>query len=265
MDSIERLNVLSVGISMIDMENALALMEHWIRTRQRAYICVCTVHTVMECQNDLRLRTMVNHADLATPDGMPLVWLGRWAGYRRVNRVYGPDLMQAFAKRSAQQGYRHFFYGGAPGVPEALAARLGRDNPGLRVVGTFSPPFTPPTPERELEEIALINATQPDVVWVALGTPKQDRWLSEHRDQLDAPVLVAVGAAFNLLSGRLRQAPRWMQRSGLEWCWRLLQEPRRLWRRYLLFNPLFIWNLMLQKTGLKHFDPLPERQPRAIS
>ena len=103
------------------------------------------------------------------------------------------------------------------------------------------------------------------MVWVALGTPKQDRWLSEHRDQLDAPVLVAVGAAFNLLSGRLRQAPRWMQRSGLEWCWRLLQEPRRLWRRYLLFNPLFIWNLMLQKTGLKHFDPLPERHQRAIS
>ncbi|WP_423223601.1 WecB/TagA/CpsF family glycosyltransferase [Candidatus Amarolinea aalborgensis] len=265
MDSIERLNVLSVGISMIDMENALALMEHWIRTRQRAYVCVCTVHTVMECQNDHRLRTMVNHADLATPDGMPLVWLGRWAGYRHVNRVYGPDLMQAFAQRSAQRGYSHFFYGGAPGVPEALAARLSRDNPGLRVVGTFSPPFTPPTPERELEEIALINATQPDVVWVALGTPKQDRWLSEHRDQLNAPVLVAVGAAFNLLSGRLRQAPLWMQRSGLEWCWRLLQEPRRLWRRYLLFNPLFIWNLMLQKTGLKHFDPLPERQPRAIS
>ncbi len=259
---IERLNVLSVGISMIDMARALALMEHWIISRQRAYVCVCTVHTVMECQYNPGLRDMVNYADLATPDGMPLVWLGRWAGYRHVSRVYGPDLMQAFCQRSAPAGYRHFFYGGAPGVPEVLAQRLCQDYPGLVVAGAYSPPFTPPTPEREREEIARINAAHPDVVWVALGTPKQDRWLSEHRDQLEAPVLVAVGAAFNILSGRLRQAPLWMRRSGLEWCWRLFQEPRRLWRRYLLFNPLFLWNLMLQKTGLKHFDPLPERRQR---
>lgn len=262
MDSIERLNVLSVGISMIDMSRTLQLMESWIAARRRAYVCVCTVHTVMECQYDLPLRAMVNGADLATPDGMPLVWLGRLSGHQAVSRVYGPDLMLAFCQLSAARGYRHFFYGGAPGVPEALAMRLSRDYPGLQVAGAFSPPFTPPSPAREQEEIERINAVRPDVVWVALGTPKQDRWLAEHRDRLEAPILVAVGAAFNIHSGRLRQAPLWMQRSGLEWCWRLFQEPRRLWRRYLLFNPLFVWNLFLQKSGLKRFDPLPPRRER---
>lgn len=249
--SLPRVNILGVGVSAINMDQALATLEYWIQNRIPSYVVVCPVYTVMMCQQDNCFRSIVNRASMVTPDGMPLVFLSRWLGHRQVSRVYGPDLMAAFSARAAQKGYRNFYYGGADGVPDALAATLQKRFPGLSVAGTYSPPFRPLTPQEDQDIVAMINDANPDAVWVGLGSPKQDFWMAEHRDQLTAPVLIGVGAAFNFLTGQVRQAPRWMQRSALEWLFRLLMEPRRLWRRYLIYNPLFVTNVLMQMSGIK--------------
>lgn len=249
-----RVNILGVGVSAINMDIALEVIEDWIVRREPHYVCVTTVHGVMECQKDPDLRLILNSSGLTTPDGMPLVWLSRLHGYRHVDRVYGPDLMLALCERSASKGYRHFFYGGAPGVPERLAANLRRRFPGLPVVGFYSPPFRPLTPEEDEEIVRMINEVGPDIVWIGLSTPKQERWMAAHIGRIAAPVLIGAGAAFDFLAGTKRQAPRWMQRHGLEWLFRLYQEPRRLWYRYLVYNPLFLFCLSLQWTGLKRYD-----------
>ena len=248
-----RVNILGVGVSAIDMAMALEVIEGWIISREPHYICVTGVHGVMESQRDEDLRRIHNQAGLVTPDGMPLVWLSRLKGFRHVDRVYGPDLMLALCERSVTRGYRHFFYGGAKGVPEQLAESLQRRFPGLQVVGTFSPPFRPLTPEEDREVVRMINEANPDIVWIGLSTPKQERWMASHVDRLTAPVLIGVGAAFDFHTGRKPQAPRWMQRAGLEWLFRLLTEPRRLWRRYLINNPLFITLVVLQALGLRRY------------
>ena len=184
---------------------------------------------------------------------MPLVWLGRLRGFPLKRRVYGPELMLEFCRATVRKGYRHFFYGGTPGVADELAAKLARQFPGLQVVGVFSPPFRPLTPDEDAQVARRIRDAQPDVLWVGLSTPKQERWMYEHRESVEAPVMVGVGAAFDLNTGRLRQAPRWMREHGLEWLWRLLMEPRRLWRRYLLGGAEFVWWVVLEFVGLKKF------------
>jgi len=254
MQKVPRINVLGVGVSALNMEMALEIIEGWIERREPHYVCVTGVHGVMESQRDENLRRIHNRAGLVTPDGMPLVWLSRLKGFRHVERVYGPDLMLALCGRSAAKGYRHFFYGGAQGVPEQLAARLQERFPGLQVAGTFSPPFRPLTPEEDDQIIQMINEAAPDIVWVGLSTPKQERWMAEHVGRLTAPVLIGVGAAFDFLTGRKPQAPRWMQRAGLEWLFRLLTEPRRLWRRYLINNPLFVALVLLQALGARKWE-----------
>jgi N-acetylglucosaminyldiphosphoundecaprenol N-acetyl-beta-D-mannosaminyltransferase len=171
---------------------------------------------------------------------MPLVWFSRWFGMRPAERVYGPDLMRSFTALSAKAGYRHFYYGGGEGVAESLRAALLERHPGLQVVGTFTPPFRAMSPDEELAAIEAINAAAPDIVWVGLSTPKQERWMADHRAVIEAPVMVGVGAAFDFLSGRKRQAPRWIQDHGLEWLFRLCSEPRRLWRRYAYIVPGFL-------------------------
>ena len=193
----------------------------------------------MESQRDDELRRIHETAGLVTPDGMPLVWIAHLLGHSHVERVYGPDLLLACCERSILRGYRHFFYGGAPGVGECLAARLGARFPGLSVAGLFSPPFRPLSADEDGALVDCINAARPDIVWVGLSTPKQERWMAAHVGRLDAPVLIGVGAAFDFHAGVKRQAPRWMQRSGLEWSFRLAMEPRRRWRRYLRNNPAF--------------------------
>jgi N-acetylglucosaminyldiphosphoundecaprenol N-acetyl-beta-D-mannosaminyltransferase len=249
----ERVNILGVGVGAITIEQALEYMMCCIRMNQRAHIVVASVFTVMTAYKDAAFRAVVNRAGLVTPDGMPLVFLCRWWGRREVTRVYGPDLMLAFCERAAQHGYRNFFYGGQPGVPEELARRLISRYPTLSIAGAFSPPFRPLTPEEDEAIVEQINAAKPDVVWVALGSPKQEVWIAEHRDRLDAPVLIGVGYAFDIHSGRLPQAPRWMQRTALEWLFRLWIEPRRLWRRYLLNNPQFVLLVVLQILNLRRF------------
>jgi len=249
--SIDRTNVLGVGVSAINIPMAVATIERWIADSARQYVCVSGAHGVMECQGDEELRTIHNRAGLVTPDGMPLVWLSRLHGARHVSRVYGPDLMLALCERSPSKGYRHFFYGGAEGVPERLARSLHERFPGLIVAGTYSPPFRALTQEEERAIAAQIDAAKPDIVWVGLSTPKQERWMAVNRERLVAPVLIGVGAAFDFHAGLKSQAPRWMQHSGLEWLFRLVTEPRRLWRRYAYIVPIFLLFVMLQELGLR--------------
>nr|WP_246482061.1 WecB/TagA/CpsF family glycosyltransferase [Methylorubrum zatmanii] len=221
-------------------------VEGWILARERHYVCITGAHGVIECQTDRALRAIHEGAGLVTPDGMPLVFMARRLGFPRTGRVYGPDLMRALTALSARKGYRQYYFGGATGLPERLAGRLRAQFPGLPVAGTFSPPFRPTSPEEDAEIVARINAARPDILWVGLSTPKQEYWMARHRDRLDVPVMVGVGAAFDFLAGTKRQAPAWMQRHGLEWAFRLGTEPRRLWRRYGRIVPEFLLRASLQ-------------------
>jgi N-acetylglucosaminyldiphosphoundecaprenol N-acetyl-beta-D-mannosaminyltransferase len=249
----ERVNILGIRVGAINMKQALDTIESWIARSQPHYVCVSSVHGVMESQRDKNLRRIHNAAGLVTPDGMPLVWLIRRQGFNHVERVYGPDLMLALCEHSVSKGYRHFFYGGVEGVPERLADSLRRRFPKLQIAGSYSPPFRPLTGEEDKQTVQMINETNPDIVWVGLSTPKQERWMADHVHRLTAPVLIGVGAAFDFHSGRKKQAPPWMQRNGLEWLFRLVNEPQRLWRRYLVNNPLFVLLVLRQMLGLKHY------------
>jgi N-acetylglucosaminyldiphosphoundecaprenol N-acetyl-beta-D-mannosaminyltransferase len=250
--AIERVNVLGVGISAIDMEQALAEIARRVSQRDPAYVCVCTVHSVMDCQRWDDLKSLFSSAGMVTPDGMPLVWLAR-REHPHVSRVYGPDLMLAELERSPSSGHRHFFYGGADGVGQRLAGLMRSRFPGLQVAGVLEPPFASLDDLCTDEVAAEINAAKPDVIWIGIGSPKQERWMARMRPLLDASVLIGVGAAFDFHSGLVAQAPAWMQRSGLEWLFRLLTDPRRLWRRYVVDNPWFLWEILLQRLGLRRY------------
>jgi N-acetylglucosaminyldiphosphoundecaprenol N-acetyl-beta-D-mannosaminyltransferase len=251
---VERFNVLGVGIGRLNMELALAAIRDWVASGSRVYVCVCPVHSVMECRRSEEVRRVFNAAGMVTPDGMPLVWAARLQGVPGVERVYGPDLLLAQLADSVAAGHRHYFYGGREGVAESLAAAMKERFPGLRVVGLETPPFGPLDELCTPDAAARINAAKPDVVWVGMSSPRQDLWMARMRGLLDAPVLVAIGAAYDFHTGTVRQAPRWMQRSGLEWLFRLLSEPRRLWRRYVYDNPRFLWEFGLQMLRLRRFE-----------
>src|SRR5215210_6389459 len=203
----ERVNILGVEVSAINMAQALSIIDTWITHRQQHYVCVTGVHGIMESQRDEGLRRIHNDAGLVTPDGMPLVWLSRLHGRGHVERVYGPDLMLALCEHSLSKGYKHFFYGGGEGVHERLANNLRRRFPGLRVVGGHSPPFRPLTSEENEQIVEAINSADPDIVWIGLSTPKQERWMAEHVGRLIAPVLIGVGAAFDFHSGLKSKPP----------------------------------------------------------
>ncbi len=241
-----RVDILGVKVSAIDIGDAVATIVDWISQRRRHYVCITGVHGVMECRHDAALRAIHDEAGLVTPDGMPLVWMARRLGFERVQRVYGPDLMHEISRISPEHGYRHFYFGGGRGLAQRLQDRLCRTYPGLNVVGILSPPFHAVSAAEDEAMVAAINAARPDIVWVGLSTPKQERWMSAHRDRIEAPVMIGVGAAFDFLSGTKRQAPLWMQRNGLEWLFRLASEPRRLGRRYGRIVPHFLVLALLQ-------------------
>jgi N-acetylglucosaminyldiphosphoundecaprenol N-acetyl-beta-D-mannosaminyltransferase len=244
--------LLGVAVSAVQTPQVIAQMQSWIRARERChYIAVTGMHGVTEAQHDPQFKHILNSADLVVPDGMPLVWLGRLRGYPLRRRVYGPELMAAFCARSAPIGYRHFLYGGNPGVAEKLANTLRERFPGLLVAGTCSPPFRSLTQEEDDHHVAQINDSRADVVWVSLSEVKQDAWMFEHRARLNAPVLVGIGAAFDFHAGLKKQAPRWMRESGFEWLFRLLQEPKRLWRRYLVYGSEFVFLVALELLGIR--------------
>ena len=239
--------VLDVPLALIDYERTLDWIDAAVESRHRGYICVAAVHTVMACQEDEDLRRAVLAADFTVPDGQPLVWALRALGHKLSDRVYGPTLMDKACARAAETGQRFYLYGGRnQGALAQLARTLRLRHPGLKIVGGHCPPFRPLTDAEEAEIVEDIHRSRADVVWVGIGVPKQEKWMTSMRARLDAPVLVGVGAAFDFHAGLVPQAPAAMQRLGLEWLFRLVQEPRRLWKRYLRYNPLFVTGFVRQ-------------------
>jgi N-acetylglucosaminyldiphosphoundecaprenol N-acetyl-beta-D-mannosaminyltransferase len=266
LEPIPRVDVLGVQVSAVTMDQTLEVLDHWITAGLQRYVCVTGVHGVMESRRDERLRQIHNGAGLVTPDGMPLVWWSHLTGHRQTERVYGPDLLLSCCQRSVTTGYRHFFYGGGDGVAEKLVNRLTRRFPGLEVAGTYTPPFRPLTEAEDEEVVHRINEAAPDIVWVGLSTPKQEHWMADHVGRLHAPALIGIGAAFDFHAGLKPQAPRWMQRNGLEWLFRMSTEPRRLGKRYLVNNPAFIW-LALQEAWriATHVPAAPVPVPSTVN
>ncbi|MDX9974116.1 MAG: WecB/TagA/CpsF family glycosyltransferase [FCB group bacterium] len=244
-------DILGVPVAAVNLPDAADRIETWIREEPRRYVTVTGVHGIMESVYDPEVRRAHRRAGMCVPDGMPTVWIGLLAGHRGMGRVYGPDLMLELMARSAGAGHRHFFFGGKEGVAERLRDRMVARFPELNVVGTYSPPFRPMTLEEEAGLEAELERLAPDILWVGLSTPKQERWMAAQVGRINAKVLIGVGAAFDIHAGLLRQAPRWMRRSGLEWFFRLCVEPRRLWRRYLVNNPLFILLMLGQWAGFR--------------
>jgi N-acetylglucosaminyldiphosphoundecaprenol N-acetyl-beta-D-mannosaminyltransferase len=233
--------VLGIPLALTDYERTLDWIDAAVAARHRGYLCVAATHTVMAAQEDPELREAVVGADFTVPDGQPLVWALNLLGNRLSDRVYGPELMDRACARAARTGQRFYLYGGRnQGALVELARRLRLRHPGLQIVGGQAPPFRQPTDAEEAATAADIARCRADVVWVGLGVPKQEKWMARMRPRLDAPVLIGVGAAFDFHAGLVPQAPPALQRFGLEWLFRLAQEPRRLWRRYLRYNPRFV-------------------------
>lgn len=250
---IDWINVAGVRVSAVNLDEAVAHIEHAIASRQRGYVCVRDVHGIVRCRQDAPLRAIHNRAFLVTPDGMPLVWALKCAGRRGSGRVYGPDLMLALFQSGCRTGFRHFLYGSTPETLDRLQARLLGRFPDADIAGTLSPPFRALSDGEQAEVAERINASGADIVWVGLSTPKQEYWMAQMRGRLEAPMLVGVGAAFDFHAGVKRQAPRFIQRSGFEWAFRLACEPRRLGRRYAVAIPGFIGLAAAQLLGLREF------------
>jgi N-acetylglucosaminyldiphosphoundecaprenol N-acetyl-beta-D-mannosaminyltransferase len=249
-----RTNVLGVGISALNLDSALATLAAALAAGKRGYVTVTGVHGVIESQADEALRQIHNRSLLSTPDGMPMVWLGRLAGHRTMGRVYGPELMERVFAWTQNSGHTHYLFGGADGVAEQLKARLEARFPGVRIVGTHTPPFRPLNSGELAALRGEVSQVKPDFFWVGLSTPKQERFMAAHLELLDTKIMMGVGAAFDFHAGRVKQAPRWVQRSGFEWLYRLCQEPRRLWKRYLRNNPLFVWKVAGQGLRLRRYS-----------
>lgn len=250
---IKRFNVLGVGVSAMTLQIATDAVVAAARERRKGYVCVTGVHGVTEAQNDLSFRDILNRAFLVTTDGMPLVWLGKKDVGGWVDRVYGPDLMAEVFRATQDGNLTHFLYGGGPGVADHLKVCLENRFPGVKIVGTYCPPFRPLNVEERTQLAKQVSDSRPSFLWVGLSTPKQERFMAEYLPELDTAVMLGVGAAFDFHSGTVRQAPRWMQRSGLEWFFRLCTEPKRLWKRYCINNPLFVGRVFLQITGLRKY------------
>jgi N-acetylglucosaminyldiphosphoundecaprenol N-acetyl-beta-D-mannosaminyltransferase len=245
--------VLGVRVDAVQIPDVVCRMTEWIEERRLGnYIAVTGMHGVMEAQHSARFKKILNQASLIVADGMPLVWVGKARHFAVRRRVYGPELMETFCRVTGER-FSHFFYGGAPGVADRLAMVL-KERFGIRVAGTYTPPFRRLTLREESDLMGLLGSSRPDILWVGLSTPKQETWMAEYRERARIPVLVGVGAAFDFFTGRTRQAPEWMREGGLEWLFRLATEPRRLWRRYVIYGSKFAWNVTLELAGLKRFS-----------
>ncbi|MGI8744309.1 MAG: WecB/TagA/CpsF family glycosyltransferase [Bryobacteraceae bacterium] len=259
-------SVLGIGVSQVSYGQILRLCQEWIGQKRAweqsgappeqaprgRYAAILTVHSVMTGFFDRDYRAILNRATLGTSDGMPLVWALRSFGVSGQRRVYGPDLMIALCGQAQRLGHRIFLYGGREETLPVLCSRLQQRLPGLQIAGMYSPPFRPLTAEEEAQCVERIRAAGADIVFCGIGVPKQERWMAEHASQLPGCVLFGVGAAFDFHAGRVAQAPAWMQRSGLEWLFRMRMEPKRLWRRYVLLNPMFLLLWGMQLAGLLH-------------
>lgn len=234
-----RISVLGAPIDTLTWDDTCQTLSHWATRRESRYVCICNVHSVVSAHDDPAFRRVIEQADLATPDGAPVAWMLRRLGEPGQTRINGPDLMLRYCALAAQRGESIFLYGNTPDTLAALQTSLPRQFPGLRIAGTYSPPFRPLTPQEDEEIVRLINQSGAGTVWVSLGCPKQERWMAEHRGRVQA-VMIGVGAAFDFHCGKISRAPQWMQEHGLEWLHRLCSEPRRLAKRYFVTNTLFL-------------------------
>jgi N-acetylglucosaminyldiphosphoundecaprenol N-acetyl-beta-D-mannosaminyltransferase len=235
----DRVRVVSLEPDVVDHDLAVARVAQLVRDGG-GYVCFATVHMVMEAHDSPEFAAKVNGADLIVTDGMPIVWMQQRQGKTRASRVRANDLMMSLCEYAANNGLSVGFYGGKPEVIDAILERARRDFPSLTIAYAYSPPFRTLTPEEDAEVVDKINAASPDLLFMGLGCPKQERWMAEHRDRLRA-VMLGVGASFDFFAGNVKESPEWLGRLGLEWLFRLTQEPRRLWRRYLILNPRFMW------------------------
>ena len=240
-DEIRTCEILGLPIAMTDYAQAMDVMDGMIARRDRGWVCAVAVHAVMVAQRDPEMRRALVESSLTVPDGMPLVWAANMLGGDLPNRVYGPELMERYSRRCVEKGHRVWLYGGRDqGSLVQLALSMRREYPGIQIVGGYSPPFRDLS-EEEADALAeQINSARPDMLWVGIGVPKQEKWMARMRDRLEVPVMCGVGAAFDFHAGRISQAPRWMQERGLEWTYRIGQEPRRLLPRYMYYNPRFL-------------------------
>lgn len=247
-----RYAVLNVPLRVVTIPELVHQMSQWIERKDWGHcISFVNVHVVIEAWRDPQFHSVLtDEMSFNVPDGMPLVWLGRLRGFKLRRRVYGPDTMLAFCEGAARRGYRHFFYGGAPGVPERLAANLQRQFEGMKVVGMYSPPYRQLNQDEDEEVVTMINEARPDVLWLGLGCPKQEKWAFAHRSRLRVPIIASVGQAFDIHAGQTTQAPAWMRENGLEWLFRFVTNPRRLWKRYLVYNSQFIFLVAREWLGI---------------
>ncbi|MBI1356926.1 MAG: WecB/TagA/CpsF family glycosyltransferase [Acidobacteria bacterium] len=260
----QKQNVLGVGISATSYEEATAVCGSWVEQRRAAvkqglevpgrYVAVTSVHGIVNAVSQPDIQAILNGADMATPDGMPVVWALRSFGHKAQQRVYGPTLMLHVCAQAARFGHRIFLYGGRTETLPVLVQNLKARFPGIQIVDSYSPPFRPLTPEEDADCIRRIREADADIVFVGISTPKQERWMADHKAKLPGVVMFGVGAAFDFHAGRVEQAPGWMQRSGLEWFFRLTREPKRLWRRYVLETPRFLPLWAMQWAGLRTFS-----------
>jgi N-acetylglucosaminyldiphosphoundecaprenol N-acetyl-beta-D-mannosaminyltransferase len=233
--------ILGIPVAMTDYDEAMRAMDEMVATRERGYVVAAAVHAIMVGHDDPEMRDALLGSTLTVPDGMPVVWAANWLGEELPDRVYGPELMRRYNDRCAERGHRVWLYGGRDqGSLVQLALAMRRRHQGINIVGGYSPPFRSLNEEEEQAIVDQINEARPDVLWVGIGVPKQELWMHRMRDRLEVPVMGGVGAAFDLHAGRVSQAPDWMQERGLEWTYRIAQEPRRLLPRYLYYNPRFL-------------------------
>jgi N-acetylglucosaminyldiphosphoundecaprenol N-acetyl-beta-D-mannosaminyltransferase len=249
----QRVNILGVGVTPLNLVQAVKTLDEWRQNGRRDYVCCVSVHGLVTAQRDPEIRSALNHSGLATEDGMPLVWWCRRAGYAKATQVCGSDLLDAMCELAVKRGHRHYFYGGRPRVVEQLVSRLTERYPGLVIAGYRSPPFRPLTAEEDAADVAAINDARADFVWVGLGMPKQEKWMAAHVGRIDATALIGIGAAFDFHAGMMPRAPYWMRRSGFEWLFRLIKEPRRLAGRYLIDNAIFVAHTVRQTTRSKSY------------
>lgn len=246
----DSVSILGVKVHATDMDRALARVESALATGDKGYVCVTGVQGVMEAQSDSNLKRIINGALLTIPDGRPTVWVGWLRGFLKMRQVTGPTMMLRLCALSAEKGYTHFFFGGNDGVAEQLKQSLTQRFPGMKVVGTYTPPFRPLNAEEEAELIRMVAETKPDFFWVGLSTPKQERFMDQYVSKLDAKLMFGVGAAFDIHTGRIKDAPYWMKLTGVQWMHRIYQDPKRLWKRYLVNNPKFVYQITLELLGI---------------
>jgi N-acetylglucosaminyldiphosphoundecaprenol N-acetyl-beta-D-mannosaminyltransferase len=262
----DRVNILGVGVSPLDVPSAVNLVNSFLESPKKGYICVTGMHGIMEAQADPVFREIQNNSVITTPDGIPTVWIGRLLGHKKMKQVAGPEFMLEVCASAQRTGSKHFLYGGKPGVAELLKKTLLERYPDLQIVGTYTPPFRALNAEEDEELYKMVSDSGADVLWCGISTPKQERFMAKYIDILPIKLMIGVGAAFDINSGLIKDSPKWAKNFGLQWFHRMCQEPRRLWRRYLLNIPRFGVLYLMQWTGLRSYD-LGHRSssPRALS